>query len=100
MDWGVCINPTSPRAGSLTFEHHGCEQFESQGPIEKRNYDGEEEDDSFLQALRITGRDDLHDLWLRAKESGYLQLIRLGVNQEGLEFCRSEKFAQVGCVVW
>ena len=28
MDWGVCINPASPRAGLLTFEHQGCEQFE------------------------------------------------------------------------
>ena len=28
MDWGVCANPASPRAGLLTFEHQGCEQFE------------------------------------------------------------------------
>lgn len=28
MDWGVCINPSGPRAGLLTFEHQGCEQFE------------------------------------------------------------------------
>ncbi|MDP3185973.1 MAG: hypothetical protein Q8M58_11930 [Anaerolineales bacterium] len=28
MDWGVCGNPASPRAGLLTFEHQGCEQFE------------------------------------------------------------------------
>lgn len=28
MDWGVCINPASPRSGLLTFEHQGCEQFE------------------------------------------------------------------------
>ncbi len=28
MDWSVCINPASPRAGLLTFEHQGCEQFE------------------------------------------------------------------------
>lgn len=28
MDWGVCANPDSPRAGLLTFEHQGCEQFE------------------------------------------------------------------------
>jgi hypothetical protein len=27
-DWGVCANPASPRAGLLTFEHQGCEQFE------------------------------------------------------------------------
>jgi hypothetical protein len=30
MDWGVCGNAASPRAGLLTFEHQGCEQFESQ----------------------------------------------------------------------
>lgn len=29
MDWGVCANPDSPRAGLLTFEHQGCEQFEA-----------------------------------------------------------------------
>lgn len=28
FDWGVCVNPASPRAGLLTFEHQGCEQFE------------------------------------------------------------------------
>jgi hypothetical protein len=28
MDWGVCANPCSPRAGLLTFEHQGCEFFE------------------------------------------------------------------------
>jgi len=28
MDWGVCANSASPRAGLLTFEHQGCEQFE------------------------------------------------------------------------
>lgn len=27
-DWGVCANQLSPRAGLLTFEHQGCEQFE------------------------------------------------------------------------
>jgi len=26
-DWGVCANPTSPRAGLLTLEHQGCLQF-------------------------------------------------------------------------
>ena len=30
MDWGVCSNPASPRAGLLTFEHQGCEQFEDE----------------------------------------------------------------------
>jgi hypothetical protein len=29
LDWGVCANPVSPRVGLLTFEHQGCEQFES-----------------------------------------------------------------------
>ena len=28
MDWGVCFNPKSPRAGLLTFEHMGCEHYE------------------------------------------------------------------------
>ena len=23
MDWGICMNPRSPRAGLLTFEHQG-----------------------------------------------------------------------------
>ena len=27
MDWGICGNPKSPRAGLLTFEHQGCELF-------------------------------------------------------------------------
>jgi len=27
MDWGVCSNPDSPRAGLLTFEHQGCKMF-------------------------------------------------------------------------
>ncbi|MGH2413027.1 MAG: DUF3027 domain-containing protein [Microcystaceae cyanobacterium] len=27
MDWGVCANPKSPRAGLLTFEHQGCKEF-------------------------------------------------------------------------
>jgi hypothetical protein len=27
-DWGVCANPTSPRAGLLTFEHQGCPKYE------------------------------------------------------------------------
>lgn len=29
MDWGVCGNPQSPRAGLLTFEHQGCGMFEA-----------------------------------------------------------------------
>jgi hypothetical protein len=28
LDWGVCVNPVSPRVGLLTFEHQGCPQFE------------------------------------------------------------------------
>jgi len=28
LDWGVCGNPRSHRAGLLTFEHQGCPQFE------------------------------------------------------------------------
>ncbi len=28
MDWGVCANPKSPRAGLLTFEHMGCAKYE------------------------------------------------------------------------
>jgi hypothetical protein len=27
-DWGVCANAKSHRAGLLTFEHQGCQQFE------------------------------------------------------------------------
>jgi hypothetical protein len=27
-DWLVCVNPASHRAGLLTFEHQGCQQFE------------------------------------------------------------------------
>ena len=29
-DWGVCVNPRSPRSGLLTFEHQGCEFFEGE----------------------------------------------------------------------
>jgi hypothetical protein len=31
MDWGVCANPKSPRAGLLTFEHQGCPEFMASG---------------------------------------------------------------------
>ena len=27
-DWGICANPSSHRAGLLTFEHQGCLKFE------------------------------------------------------------------------
>ena len=29
MDWGVCTEPRSPRAGLLTFEHMGCPFYEA-----------------------------------------------------------------------
>jgi hypothetical protein len=28
LDWGICANPNSHRAGLLTFEHQGCLKFE------------------------------------------------------------------------
>ncbi len=28
LDWGVCANPRSHRAGLVTFEHQGCPEFE------------------------------------------------------------------------
>ena len=28
LDWVVCVNPAGPRAGLLTFEQQGCENFE------------------------------------------------------------------------
>jgi len=40
-DWGVCYNPTSPRAGLLTFEHQGCPAFE-----------GDEEDVDYGELFR------------------------------------------------
>lgn len=33
MDWGVCTEPRSPRAGLLTFEHMGCEFFEPEPDV-------------------------------------------------------------------
>ena len=30
MDWGVCTEPKSPRAGLLTFEHMGCKEYEDE----------------------------------------------------------------------
>ena len=41
LDWGTCANPTSPRAGLLTFWEQGCEQFEEQeepGPEDTRHW--------------------------------------------------------------
>ncbi len=26
-DWGICMNPKSPRAGLLTWEHQGCKEW-------------------------------------------------------------------------
>ena len=34
-DWGVCINPRSPRSGLLTFEHQGCEFFEPESETDE-----------------------------------------------------------------
>src|SRR3990172_6130995 len=34
FDWGVCLNPRSPRSGLLTFEHQGCEHFEAEAEVE------------------------------------------------------------------
>ena len=31
MDWGVCCNKESPRAGLLTFEHMGCSYWQEGG---------------------------------------------------------------------
>ncbi len=28
LDWGVCLNPRSPRSGLLTFKDFGCPNFE------------------------------------------------------------------------
>lgn len=30
LDWCVCVNPESHRAGLLTFEHQGCQWFEAE----------------------------------------------------------------------
>lgn len=30
MDWGICANTRSPRAGLLTFEHQGCPEYEGE----------------------------------------------------------------------
>jgi len=36
FDWGVCVNPKSPRFGLLTFEHQGCKEFEPEHESEGR----------------------------------------------------------------
>ena len=33
-DWGACANPSSLRAGLLTWEHQGCREFD-QGSTEE-----------------------------------------------------------------
>jgi hypothetical protein len=35
FDWGVCLNPRSPRSGLLTFEHQGCEFFEAEAEVDE-----------------------------------------------------------------
>jgi hypothetical protein len=35
-DWGVCVNPRSPRCGLLTFEHQGCQFFEEDPELDKK----------------------------------------------------------------
>jgi hypothetical protein len=35
-DWGVCVNPRSPRCGMLTFEHQGCQFFEEEPELDKK----------------------------------------------------------------
>lgn len=37
MDWGICSNPKSPRAGLLTFEHMGCPEFDVEPDDEERD---------------------------------------------------------------
>lgn len=37
LDWGVCVNSRSPRAGLLTFEHQGCFEFEREKEEELRD---------------------------------------------------------------
>lgn len=44
-DWGVCINPRSPRSGLLTFEHQGCEFFEPEVDEEEPVREGGGHDD-------------------------------------------------------
>src|SRR5262245_33386431 len=35
-DWGVCANPRSPRCGLLTFEHQGCQFYESDPELDQK----------------------------------------------------------------
>ena len=39
MDWGVCANADSPRAGLLTFEHMGCRVFAERSEEDDRDED-------------------------------------------------------------
>ncbi|EDY19118.1 hypothetical protein CfE428DRAFT_3295 [Chthoniobacter flavus Ellin428] len=51
MDWGVCANRKSPRAGLLTFEHQGCPEFEAEGEtLAEEEKAPVEEDDEVLAA--------------------------------------------------
>jgi hypothetical protein len=43
MDWGVCTNPKSHRAGLLTFEHQGCMKAEFKVDWEERLNSPEQE---------------------------------------------------------
>ena len=40
LDWGVCRNGASPRAGLLTFEHQGCRRFEADEGGQRDEEDG------------------------------------------------------------
>src|SRR5262245_5658604 len=35
-DWGVCVNPRSPRCGLLTFEHQGCQFFDEDPELDAK----------------------------------------------------------------
>ena len=41
MDWGVCANAKSPRAGLLTFEHQGCKEFQERKEYEFQHLQAE-----------------------------------------------------------
>lgn len=34
-DWGVCLNPKSPRFALLTFEHQGCPEYEGESDVSR-----------------------------------------------------------------
>lgn len=39
MDWGICVNPESPRAGLLTFEHQGCPHYKNETKAQEKLWD-------------------------------------------------------------